>query len=87
LLQHNIVPVKLSQNADHTRRIRKGCDVTKSDACAQRTHRTHAVCIRVLRGLRVGLPTFCFAIPDTLIPRIPRLMQQKLTKLYNILFP
>ena len=32
-------------NADHTRRIRKGRDVTKSDACAQKTHRTHAVCI------------------------------------------
>jgi len=23
-------------NADHTRRIRKGCDVTKSDTCAQK---------------------------------------------------
>jgi len=30
-------------NADHTRRIRKGRDVTKSDACARKTHRTHPV--------------------------------------------
>ena len=29
-------------NADHTRRIRKGRDVTKSDACAQKTHRARA---------------------------------------------
>jgi len=29
---------------------------------------------------QLGLPAFCFAIPDTLIPRFPRLMQQKLTK-------
>jgi len=34
-------------NADHTRRIRKGRDVTKSDACAQKTHRTYAVCIQL----------------------------------------
>jgi len=34
-------------NADHTRRIRKGPDVTKSDACAQKTHSTHAVCIQL----------------------------------------
>ena len=34
-------------NADHTRRIRKGRDVTKSDACAQKTHRTHAACIQL----------------------------------------
>jgi len=34
-------------NADHTRRIRKGRDVTKSDACAQKTYRTHAVCIQL----------------------------------------
>jgi len=34
-------------NADHTRRIRKGRDVTKSDACAQKSHRTHAVCIQL----------------------------------------
>jgi len=34
-------------NADHTRRIRKGCNVTKSDACAQKTHRTHPVCIQL----------------------------------------
>ena len=34
-------------NADHTRRIRKGRDVTKSDACAQKTRRTHAVCIHL----------------------------------------
>ena len=33
-------------NADHTRRIRKGRDVTKSNACAQKTHRTHAVSIQ-----------------------------------------
>jgi len=33
-------------NADHTRCIKKGRDVTKSDACAQKTHRTHAVCIQ-----------------------------------------
>jgi len=32
-------------NADHTRRIKKGRDVTKSDACDQKTQRTHAVCI------------------------------------------
>jgi len=32
-------------NADHTRCIRKGRDATKSDACAKKTHRTHAVCI------------------------------------------
>jgi len=29
-------------NADHTKRIRKRRDVTKSDACDQKTHRTHA---------------------------------------------
>ena len=34
-------------NADHTRRIGKGRDVTKSDACAQKTHRTHAMCIQL----------------------------------------
>jgi len=34
-------------NADHTRRIRKGRDVTKSDACAQKTHRTHTVWIQL----------------------------------------
>jgi len=47
-------------NADHTRRIRKGCDVTKSDACAQKTHRTHAVCIQLeasaLTGFEPSLP-------------------------------
>ena len=34
-------------NADqvHTRRITKGRDVTKSDACARKMQRTHAVCI------------------------------------------
>ena len=36
---------RFCSNADHTKRIRKGCGVTKSDACAQKTHRTHAVCI------------------------------------------
>jgi len=25
----------------------KGCNVTKSDACAQKPHRTHAVCIQL----------------------------------------
>jgi len=34
-------------NADHTRCIRKGLDVTKSDACSQKTHRMHAVCIQL----------------------------------------
>jgi len=34
-------------NADHTRRIRRGREVTKSDACAQKTRRTHAVCIQL----------------------------------------
>jgi len=32
-------------NVDHTRRIKKGRDVTKSDAYARKTQRTHAVCI------------------------------------------
>jgi len=32
-------------NADHPKRIRKGRDVTKSDACAPKTKRTHSVCI------------------------------------------
>ena len=32
-------------NADHTRRIREGRDVTKSDACVHKAHRTHTVCI------------------------------------------
>jgi len=32
-------------NAGHTRRINKGRDVTKSDACARKTQRTHAMCI------------------------------------------
>jgi len=34
-------------NTDYTRRIRKGRDVTKSDACAPKTHRMHAVCIQL----------------------------------------
>ena len=49
-----VVIVKLDahgSNADHTRRIRKGRDVTKSDACAQKTHRTHAVCIQLKDGI------------------------------------
>ena len=33
--------------ADHTRRIRKGRGVTKSDACAQKTHTTHGVWIQL----------------------------------------
>jgi len=32
-------------NAAPTRCIRKGRDVIKSDACAQKTQRTHAMCI------------------------------------------
>jgi len=42
-------------NADRTRRIRKGCDVTKSHACAQKTHRTHAVCIQLKKLSSKGL--------------------------------
>jgi len=38
---------KFYSNADHTRRIRKGRDVTKSDACPQKTHMTHAVRIQL----------------------------------------
>jgi len=41
-------------NADHTTRIRKGRDVTKSDACAQKTHRTHALCIQLNRSEKIG---------------------------------
>ena len=40
-------------NTDHTWRIRKGRDVRKSDACAQKTHRTHAVCIQ-LYSTKIG---------------------------------
>jgi len=35
-------------NADHARRIRKGRDLKKSDACAQKTHSTHALGIQLL---------------------------------------
>jgi len=34
-------------NADHSKRIRKGRDVTKSDACAQKMHRTCILCIEL----------------------------------------
>jgi len=46
-------------NADHTRRIRKGRDVTKSDAFAQKTHRMHAVCIQLKRLLVHHLNDLC----------------------------
>ena len=39
-------------NAGHTRRIRKGRDVTKSYTCTQKTHRTHVVCIQPKVGNR-----------------------------------
>jgi len=39
------IPKNMYSRTPMTRRIRKGRDVTKSDACAQRTHRTHVVCI------------------------------------------
>jgi len=39
--------------ADHTRRIRKWHDVTISDACARKMHRTHAVCIQLKADKRI----------------------------------
>ena len=49
---------RLYSNADHTRRITKGRDVTKSDACAQKTHRTHSVCAYSFTVRRV-MSAFC----------------------------
>jgi len=37
---------RFHSNTDHTRRIRTGRDVKKSDAYTHETHRTHAVCIQ-----------------------------------------
>jgi len=34
-------------NAGHIRCIRKGSNITKPDACTQKMHRTHAVCIQL----------------------------------------
>ena len=38
---------RLYSNAHHTRRIRKGRDITKLDPCAQKTHWTHSACIQL----------------------------------------